>query len=268
MSQQDYYQVLGVKRDADAQTIKVAYRELAFKYHPDRNKNDQNGAEMMKMVNEAYAVLSDPEKRRAYDGMRMRYGENAYGQFRSTYSEQDIFQGSDVNQVFEEMARAFGLRGVNSIFSDFYGPGYQRFTFNETGRHGRGFIYRGRFGKHRGKSMAGSVPPGVGRMARFLLQTITGLRLPQMGTDFREIITLTPEFARVGGPYAYHHRRRAKELLVNIPPGTKEGQQIRLSRMGSAGKNGGPDGDLYLTVKFKKPLLVKAKDFIVSVFGR
>ena len=268
MAHQDYYQILGVDRDADEKKIKDAYRELAFQYHPDRNEDNPDSAEMMKLVNEAYAVLSNTEKRQSYDSMRSRFGDNAYGQFRNTYSEQDIFNGSDVQHIFEEMARSFGLRGVDSILSDFYGSGYKSFEFKQHGLHGKGFIYRGGFGKRRGKVMTGGAPPGVGRFAKYLFQKVTGLSLPQMGEDIHDTIHLAPEFARSGGPYPYHHHRRSKKLVVNIPVGTKEGQQIRLSQMGAAGKNGGPTGDLYLKVKFKKPFLEKAKDLIVSAFSR
>ena len=268
MAQQDYYATLGVERNADARTIKEAYRQLAFKYHPDRNGAAPDSADMMKQINEAYAVLSDEQKRQTYDAMRSRFGDNAYGQFRNTYSQQDIFNGSDIHQIFEEMARSFGLRGVDSIFGDFYGPGYKNFEFKGNGLHGRGFIYRGGFGKRRGKAMAGNAPPGVGRFTRYLLKKITGLSLPQLGEDIHDTIRLNPEFARTGGPYPYHHRRRDKKLVVNIPSGTRNGQQIRLAQMGATGKNGGPPGDLYLKVRIKKPLLEKAKEFIVSSFGR
>jgi len=268
MAQQDYYQVLGVDRNADAKTIKEAYRQLAFKYHPDRNGATPDSADMMKRVNEAYAVLSDSEKRETYDTMRTQFGENAYGQFRSTYSQQDIFNGSDVQQIFEEMARSFGLRGVDSIFGDFYGPGYKNFEFKGNGLHGRGFIYRGGFGKRRGRAMAGEAPQGIGRFANYLLKKIVGANLPQLGEDIHDTILLSPEFARTGGPYPYRLRRRDKKLVVKIPSGTRNGQQIRLAQMGAAGKNGGAAGDLYLKVQFKKPLLEKAKEFIVSAFGR
>jgi DnaJ-class molecular chaperone len=268
MAQKDYYQTLGVDRSADARKIKEAYRELAFKYHPDRNEKNPASADQMKLINEAYAVLSNAEKRREYDSLRDRFGDNAYGQFRNAYSEQDIFKGSDVHHIFEEMARSFGLRGVDSLFSDFYGSGYQRFEFKKQGLHGHGFIYRGGFGKRRGKRIAGNAPPGAGRLARYLLGKITGVSLPQAGEDLHDTVQLTPEFARSGGPYPYHHHRRSKKLVVNIPAGTKEDQQIRLPQMGTPGKHGGPSGDLYLKVKFKKPFLEKAKDYIVSTFGR
>ncbi|GAB6910104.1 Heat shock protein DnaJ domain protein [Desulfosarcina cetonica] len=268
MSQQDYYQILGIDRNADAKKIKDAYRELAFKYHPDRNEKDPSSAEMMKKINEAYAVLSNAEKRRDYDTLRHQYGENAYGRFRSTYTEQDIFKGSDIQHIFEEMARSFGLRGVDSIFSDFYGPGYRQFTVKDQGLTGRGFLYRGRFGKRHGKPMAGGVPPRLGRFASYLFQKATGVGLPQTGDPIYDTIHMAPEFAKSGGPFPYFHRQRSKKLVVTIPAGTRDGQQIRLARMGVEGKHGGEDGDLYLKVKFKKPLLEKAKDFIVSTFRR
>lgn len=268
MTQQDYYQILGVDRDADAKRIKDAYRDRAFKYHPDRNASTADSAEMMKRLNEAYAVLSNPEKRRAYDAMRNRFGDNAYGRFRSTYTERDIFSGSDVHQIFEEMARSFGLRGVDSIFSDFYGPGFKSFEFNRHGVRGRGFVYRGGFGVRQGRRMAGGAPPLLGRWTKHLLQKITGLRLPQTGEDIYDTIHLSAEFASRGGPFPYHHQRRDKKLVINVPANTRDGQQIRLAQMGAVGKDGGPPGDLYLRVKIRKPLLQKAKDFVVSALGR
>jgi DnaJ-class molecular chaperone len=268
MTERDYYQILGVERNADPKRIKDAYRELAFKYHPDRNEKDPSGADMMKRINEAYAVLSNAEKRKEYDAMRSRFGDDAHGRFRTAYTEQDIFNGSDVHQIFEEMARSFGLRGVDSIFADFYGPGYKRFQFKQHNLHGRGFVYRGGLGRHRGRNKAGKGPLSIGRFATYLLQKATGVNLPQMGEDLHDTIHLTPEFAKSGGPFPYHHHRRSKKLVVNIPVGIREGQQIRLPQMGSEGKHGGPNGNLYLKVKFKKPLAKKVKDFIVSVLHR
>jgi DnaJ-class molecular chaperone len=100
------------------------------------------------------------------------------------------------------------------------------------------------------------------------MRKVTGLALPQTGDDIHDTIRLNPEFARSGGPYPYHHHRRGKKLVVKIPAGTRDGQQIRLANMGAVGKNGGETGDLYLKVKVNKPLLEKAKDFIVSTLGR
>ena len=87
----------------------------------------------MKQINEAYAVLSNAEKRSEYDRMRQQYGSAAYQQFRQGYSEQDIFSGSDVNQILEQMARAFGLRGFDEIFKEFYGKGYRHYECRKDG---------------------------------------------------------------------------------------------------------------------------------------
>ena len=141
MSQKDYYRILGVDKEAGQQAIKEAYRKLAFQYHPDKNKGDPAATEMMKDINEAYAVLSDPSKRQEYDLLSSRYGANAYDRFRRTYSTEDIFRGSDIDQVFEEFARMFGFRSSRDIFSESYGPQYQRFQFYRTGRYGQGFVY-------------------------------------------------------------------------------------------------------------------------------
>ena len=107
MAQEDYYRVLGVDQNATDRQIKEAFRTLAFKYHPDRNKENPVAVENMKKVNEAYAVLSNPAKKREYDTQKTQFGSSAYTHFRSNYSEQDIFSCSDVNHIFEEMAKAF-----------------------------------------------------------------------------------------------------------------------------------------------------------------
>jgi curved DNA-binding protein len=82
----DYYEVLGVKKDSSTQDIKKAYRKLAMKYHPDRNKGDKEAEEKFKKLSEAYAVLSDPEKRKEYD----TFGASG---FQQRYSQEDIFRG-------------------------------------------------------------------------------------------------------------------------------------------------------------------------------
>ena len=116
MDSKDYYNVLGVKQEAGAGEIKEAYRQLAFKYHPDRNRETPEAADKMKCVNEAYAVLSSPDKKREYDAMRHRFGSSAHSHFRNTYTEKDIFHGSDIFNIFEEMTRTFGFRDPDEIF--------------------------------------------------------------------------------------------------------------------------------------------------------
>src|SRR5208337_4348175 len=109
--------------------------------HPDRNGGEAAAVEKMKEINEAYAVLSDREKRERYDALQQQYGPHAYDRFRQSYSEQDIFRGSDVNQIFEEMARAFGFRGFEEVFRGSYGQRYRTAEFRGPGMFGRVIVF-------------------------------------------------------------------------------------------------------------------------------
>jgi DnaJ-class molecular chaperone len=252
MEQMDYYEILGVPQDATQQQIKEAYRKLAFQYHPDRNKGNPESTARMKSVNEAYAVLSNPSKRRNYDVYRRQYGSSAYGQFRQSYSENDIFRGSDINQIFEEMARAFGFRGFEEIFRESYGQGYRSFEFKKPGFFGRGFVFT---------APSPFLTGSLGRLTKYLLKKMSGIEFPEDGADVDETIDLTPEQATNGGPYPYSYRKQSKKLVVMIPPGVHEGQRIRLAGMGDKGKGGGKQGDLYLKVIIQVPLLQRLKSF-------
>ena len=217
----DYYQILGIDSGASQQEIRKAYRTLAFQYHPDRNKGDPTTAERMKEINEAYATLSDPVKRREYDALRQQYGPFAYQRFRESHSEEDIFRGSDINQVFEEFARAFGFRGFDEIFRDFYGPGYRTFEFKSPGFSGRGFIFCGQYGRgsrnsteqpYKGSSVPTFPFTGMlGKLAQYILRKTWGIKWPERGKDWHEVVWLTPQEIQKGA-VEYHHRRKSKDL--------------------------------------------------------
>jgi len=260
MSQADYYQVLGVDHDASQTKIKEAYRQLAFRYHPDRNGENAAAADKMKRINEAYAVLSNPAKKTEYDSLRTQFGSSAYTRFRNNYSEQDIFSGSDINHIFEEMARSFGFRGSNEIFKEFYGRGYQQFEFKKPGGQSRRYVFRGP-SQPGHKSAPFPLGGNLGKVMRFVLQKASGIQLPEDGADIDENLYLAPQQAMQGGPYAYYLRRQSKKLVVKIPAGIRAGQRIRLEGMGEAGKAGGKPGDLFLKVHIRKPLLKSIKDF-------
>lgn len=262
MEQNDYYKVLGVDSDASLKKIKEAYRELALKYHPDRNKDNPEHIEKMKLINEAYAVLSNPDKRREYDSLRSRFGFNAYSRFRNTYSEQDIFKGSDIFNVFEEISRGLGLRGFEEIFKEFYGSGYHKFEFQQPGFFVKGFIFSGPFGKKQQENLKIARPSTFGKVSRYIFKKLTGADIAENGADIVDYIHLSPEKAWEGGPYAFFHRKRSKKLVVKIPPRIRDGQRIRLASMGEEGKGTGKPGDLYLTIKIRKPLLEKVKNFL------
>jgi len=262
MSTSDYYEVLGVASDASAKEIKEAFREKAFEYHPDR-AGDKDTSEQMKRVNEAYAVLSNPAKRRQYDAMRNQFGASATHRFRQSHTDQDIFRETDIHQIFEEMARAFGLRGFDEICKDFYGDSYKTFEFKGPGMRGKGFIYTRGNGKGRTPPLRFPPSSGVmGKLGGYLFKKITGQEFPQKGDDIGDVLRLSPEQAKAGGPYAYFHRLRQKKLVVRIPANVKEEQKIRLAGMGREGKGGADPGDLFLTIKMKQPLMGRVKRWV------
>ncbi|MDX2448532.1 MAG: DnaJ domain-containing protein [Desulfobacterales bacterium] len=260
----DYYKILDVPTDAEPKTIKQAYRDLAFKYHPDRNTETPEVSEKMKQINEAYAVLSNTQKRREYDSLRQTFGSSARHQFRQSHTEQDIFSGSDIHRIFEEMAKSFGFRGYDDIFREFYGKGYQSFEVKRPGIFMRGFIFSGSMGKpfHGAGRLPFAKRPLV-YLAQRAFEKLSGLTPQDSGKDLYEMIHIDTALAQTGGPYAYYHQKRSKKLVVTIPRGVRDGQKIRLAGMGESGKGPGvPGGDLYLKIRVKKPLLERIKKLI------
>ncbi|MBW1777064.1 MAG: J domain-containing protein [Deltaproteobacteria bacterium] len=262
MTTQDYYQILNVSPTASRAEIKEAYRRLAFQYHPDRNISDPDTAEKMKRLNEAYAVLSNDTKRREYDGYRNRFGQRARRHFRENYTDDDIFSGSDIHAVFEEMAKAFGLRGFEEIFKDAYGPGFRTFKVHRPGFFAKGFVFFGSPGKQGHGTDLKSMPGSLGRFGKYLLKKLLPGGIPEKGADIHDVIVLNPGHAQQGGPYAYYLKQKKKKLVVKIPKGVKDGQLIRLAKQGKEGKHGGDPGDVLLKVKIKKPWGQRLKERI------
>lgn len=132
---EDYYKLLGVNKSATKDEIKKAFRKLAMKYHPDKNKDDKAAEEKFKKINEAYAVLSNDEKRKQYD----MFGAEGFSR---RFSQEDIFRGFDFNSVFSEfgIGDLFGGGGGGSFFSNLFGgrrrPG-GRGGFGQQNFHGR-----------------------------------------------------------------------------------------------------------------------------------
>ncbi len=280
MNSKDYYTILGVSENATAEEIKKTYRKLAFQYHPDRNPGSE---ERMKDINEAYAVLSDPGKRREYDSLRQNYGFFARDRFRQAYTDQDIFRDSDIDRIFEELSRVFGLNRPEDIFSrnTFYGKQYRTFEFRGPGFSGRSFFFFGPMpSAYRGMmkespNHAGQVSPHRFSLSSKILMKFLrafqkhvakkyGVELPERGKDIQDEIKITPEFASVGGKVQYHYMKpgNARDLMIKIPPGIKEGQRVRLKGMGGDGSHGGEPGDLYLKVKVRTSFLNRVKKFL------
>jgi curved DNA-binding protein CbpA len=280
MEQRDYYKVLGVGEIAGADEIKKAYRNLAFRYHPDRNAGSE---EMMKTINEAYAVLSNPDKKNEYDSLRQQYGPSARDQFRQHYTDQDIFRDSDISQVFEEFSKIFGFSSPQDIFSrnGFYGPNYRTYEFKSPGGAGKGFFfYRPMRDAYQqglkmppdetrqvagiGQRMTASIGLKILALFQKMLAKRLGIELPERGRDLHDVVRITREEASAGGKinYLYTKQDNPRNLLITLPQGIRDSQTIKLKALGGAGKNGGDSGDLYLKVKISRQFAEIIREFI------
>jgi curved DNA-binding protein len=224
MKNKDYYAALGVARGATEDEIKKAYRKLAMQYHPDRNKGDKKAEEKFKEISEAYAVLSDKDKRAQYD----QFG--AAG-FRQRYSQEDIFRGANFGD-------AFSGTGIdpNDIFAALFG-----------GRGGRGG-FRVNYG--------GGAPGGAGGFdfgQMFGGAAGRGGR-PVDGEDLEYELPVSVEEAHRGAEkhVTYQGPAGPKEIKVRIPAGIAEGQRLRVPGRGEPAHGGGAAGDLYFTVRIEE----------------
>ncbi len=258
MDRKDYYKILGVSETATPDAIKKTYRNLAFRYHPDK----------------AYAVLSNPEKKRDYDRLRQSFGTFARDRFRQTHTDEDIFRNSDINQIFEELSRIFGFSRPEDIFSrdTFYGRNYREFRFKGPGVSGGGFFFFGPMGNawrsHKAPAGQDSLASklmlkGLGMFQKMAARKL-GIVLPEKGRDFNDSLTVTPEEASSGAKVRYilNQPGKSREILITVPPGIKEAQKIKLRGLGEEGKNGGEAGDLFLKVRIRRPFFERVKEIL------
>jgi DnaJ-class molecular chaperone len=208
----DYYEVLGIKRDASADDIKKAHRKQARKYHPDVNKNNPSATEKFKEAQEAYDVLSDPQKRQNYDQFG-HAGVNATGPA----------GGGD---PFEAYRRSRGRRGGGSTWQANPNVTVEDFDFGGGGDPSS--IFEQLFGA-RGGGGRGRVPPR-----------------PQRGQDVEHAVTLTFEQAARGTtlPLQINRDGKIESIEVKIPAGVKDGSRIRIRGRGE--QTNGEPGDLYI----------------------
>jgi len=258
----DYYNELNITRQADPTEIKQAYKKLAIRFHPDRNPDDENAAEKMTQLNEAYAVLSNPEKRQHYDQLREQFGDGATGQFRQKNNYNDILQDSDIEKIFQEIADNFGIRGFNELFKSGRTPGGGFFVFGSFGR-----------GHHRGNRPRGSSKNILQGFGKTLLNNVLSqaLKAPDMeapdmdkNLNSYDTITLSESHVKKGGPYAYYHKKQDRKLIVKIPENIQEGRKIRLKGLGKEDPVSGEKGDHYLTISIKNNLISKVKKFLLK----
>jgi curved DNA-binding protein len=211
-AKKDYYELLGVQKNAPEDDIKKAYRKLAMKYHPDRNPGDKQAEERFKEINEAYAVLSDKEKRQQYD----TYGMSG---FQQRYSQEDIYRGFNIGDLFKDLG--FGNKDLFSIIFGGRQPG------REQGRGSRrGFDFDPRDFAAREQRPAGE------------LDLHYELEIP-----FMDAIRGSEKRLSFSGPQG------TDEIKVKIPKGINSGQRLRLQGKGSKDPYTGRAGDLYVTIK-------------------
>jgi len=255
MSKRDYYEILGVNRDASDEELKKAYRKLAMKHHPDRNPDNPKAEEHFKEAKEAYEILSDASKRTAYD----QYGH------------------AGVDQQAGMGGGGAGMGGFADAFGDIFGD---IFGGGGGGRGGRSNVYRGADLRYnleisledaaRGAETKIRIPtmekcePCNGSGAKAGTQPITcttcgGHGQVRMQQGFFSIQQTCPRCHGSGkmvqspcpSCQGAGRIKQHKTLVVKIPSGVDEGDRIRLSGEGEDGVNGGPPGDLYVVIQIK-----------------
>jgi molecular chaperone DnaJ len=266
VSKRDYYQVLGVARDADDQTIKGAYRKLALQHHPDRNPGNHQAEESFKEAAEAYGVLCDAQKRSAYD----RFGHQGV----AAASGGGGFDGAGFPDLGDILNDVFGFGDV------FGGSRQQRRTRAQRGEDVRydleiGFedSLRGmtadiqvprleECGRCKGKGAEPedglvTCPTCRGRGEVVYQQAFLSVRRTCTQCNGRGQIIRRPCKECKGEGYL----RRERKLKVNIPAGVGDGTQMRLSQEGQPGGNGGPPGDLYVVLKVTEHPIFERNEF-------
>ncbi len=255
MAKRDYYEILGVNRDVDAEEIQKAYRKLAVKYHPDKNPGDHSAEEKFKELGEAYEALSDPQKRAAYD----QYGHAAFD------PRQRANRGGGFHDPFDIFREAFGGGAGGSIFENLFGGGGGE-----------------RSGPQRGDDLRYDLEITLEEAATGLEKEITVSKLDRCETCggagaekgssvktcatcggrgqvmmSRGIFSIAQTCPHCKGQgrilekpckscHGEGRREKTSKIKLKIPAGVDSGNRLRSSGNGEAGFRGGPQGDLYV----------------------
>tara|TARA_B100000902_G_scaffold333901_1_gene332697 strand:+ start:308 stop:1216 length:909 start_codon:yes stop_codon:yes gene_type:complete len=274
----NYYDILGITKEASDAEIKKAFRKQAMKYHPDQNQGDKAAEDKFKQVNEAYAVLSDQQKRQQYD----TFGEAGFHQ---RYSSDDIFRGTDFGSIFNEM----GFNDGASFFSSFFGGAQGGQGGFQQARKGQDVEYPLQIGfmdslngakrkisftlsNGQTRDLTVNIPSGINAGAKLRVQG-KGAASPHGGSpgDLYILIEIAshPDFSRNGNDIESPILLKLSEAIlgcsaevktpfgekrVKIPPGVKHGTKVRLRGLGfPVSGNASAKGDLFAVVELDMP---------------
>ena len=267
MAKKDYYEVLGVIKSASAEEIKKAYRKLALKYHPDRNKGDKEAENKFKEASEAYHVLSDKERRSNYDqfGHAAFEGTGARGGF-SNFDFSSVFSDIFGSDPFDDFFGGFGgsrrrrssdFRGADLRYDlslsleDAYNGKKQEINFASSDKCE---TCNGSGAKPGSKPISCSACGGHGQVRSsqgfFTIQQTC----PECSGSGEQISSPCKECRGIG------KKQTKKRIFTNIPKGVDDGTRIRLSGKGEAGIKGGGNGDLYIFVSIKPHSIFKRSE--------
>jgi molecular chaperone DnaJ len=289
---EDYYKVLGVKKDASQEEIKKAYRKLARKWHPDINPGNQEAEQKFKEISQAYEALRDPEKRKLYDefgeeGLRAGFDAEQARQYKDQWEAYQRAQGAQGPQGFGR------YQSYEDVFGDLgdlfgFGGGGGGFARGTEGFGARGAA-RGRDMEHemtidllsalRGfdtelsmqKLKACDRCNGSGNDPDTVMSTCSAcggsgrVNVAQGPMQFTQACPQCQGYGKIGKPCARcggsGRVQGTERIRVTIPKGVREGSQVRVSGKGEPGMNGGPPGDLYLVIHIKPhPFLKREGD--------
>lgn len=277
MNPADYYQLLGLKKNAAPEEIKRAYRKLAVKYHPDKNPGSKEAEDRFKEINEAYAVLSDPKKREEYDQM-------GSAGFRERFSREDIFRGFDVGDLFKDSG--FGTEDIYSrIFGKSGRGGFGRggmqqkgedfsmelqLTFSEAYHGGEKRIAFKRLGKREDLSVR--VPAGINTGAQLRIQGKGGEGTgggPTGDLYLNVVVANDTLYSREGDDIVLDRQVRFTDAAlgatldvptldgvkrIKVPAGIQPGTKIRLKGLGFTHMGTGGRGDLFVRIGVLVPV--------------
>jgi molecular chaperone DnaJ len=270
----DPYKTLGVDRKASDEEIKKAYRKLARQWHPDRNQGDPSAEERFKEIQEAYAVLSDPEKRKQYDS-----GGGFFGGLGGGFDPGGVRGGfSNIGDILSDLFGGGGAPGGGPAGGGFAGPGAGRTRGGERGRDREVEVHLSFDQAMTGAQVSVSVPMsapcttcrGTGARPGTSPRVCPRCQGRGIESEGQGLFSISQPCSECGGTGAKiddpcptcdgrGQTRQIKRYKANIPAGVRDGSRVRLAGKGESGLRGGPPGDLYVVTRVEESPVFKRK---------